>query len=419
MDAAEALERWRIHRHPVLAELVRHLDADRTPRKAPRGVDDFDALWIGTTAAPSDDDLGWLAETLVTKVPSDGDVSVFDRDFVPRRYHALFRRLELLADLEPDPRVAFALANVVLEGKLSCGYGEEFVRQLYGPMLDLIEAIGDTSVIPVLERARDAPRSPLRTVREGLPPLVRSTIERLSRSRYTTPDDLPALRERLRPRAAAQDPAELLAAVLQDPLDLELREVYADVLQQNGDPRGTFIALQLDGDEASAKKAAKILRRHRSEWLGPLLDRVLTKPEFSDGFLAKAHIAGNPRANEDEWAQAPYDERLATVEELWQGSSNVRNYVGFLVSPVLRALVAFEVPNRAAFEAVIEGPNVARAQIVQLRFRPTPQELEAVATAMPVLEELVFKTSRSAREKQERAVAGLRERGVQIEMYGG
>lgn len=85
--------------------------------------------------------------------------------------------------------------------------------------------------------------------------------------------------------------AELLAAIYAAPDDLEPRRVYADWLQQQGDPRGEFIALQLARLEArgTAKLFAReleLLSLHRSAWLGSLDAHV-----YRDGAVFEAGFA--------------------------------------------------------------------------------------------------------------------------------
>jgi uncharacterized protein (TIGR02996 family) len=69
---------------------------------------------------------------------------------------------------------------------------------------------------------------------------------------------------------------ELLAKVLSAPLDLAPRKVYADYLDERGDPRGEFIDLQLrlasgeagDDEEKLTRRAQRLLSKHRAAWLG-------------------------------------------------------------------------------------------------------------------------------------------------------
>lgn len=73
--------------------------------------------------------------------------------------------------------------------------------------------------------------------------------------------------------------AALEAALAADPDDLARHAAYADLLIEEGDPRGEFIRLQLaleDPDlpagsrEAMDEAVAELLQRHEAEWLGPL-----------------------------------------------------------------------------------------------------------------------------------------------------
>lgn len=67
--------------------------------------------------------------------------------------------------------------------------------------------------------------------------------------------------------------------------------MLADALLQHGDPRGDFIALQLEGSRLASKRAEKILRRHRERFLGPLACVVSSvDEEWRDGFLWSAHV---------------------------------------------------------------------------------------------------------------------------------
>ena len=76
--------------------------------------------------------------------------------------------------------------------------------------------------------------------------------------------------------------AALLAAVLASPDDDAPRLVYADALQQRGDARGEFIALQCElarkSDPALKARADALLERHRAEWVQPFMgDRHTTE----------------------------------------------------------------------------------------------------------------------------------------------
>src|SRR5262245_51901314 len=71
------------------------------------------------------------------------------------------------------------------------------------------------------------------------------------------------------------------------------RLILGDWLQDQGDPRGEFICLQVrrarlreDDPEATAmlRRERELLRHHAFDWLGPLVD-FASSWEFSRGFV--------------------------------------------------------------------------------------------------------------------------------------
>lgn len=88
----------------------------------------------------------------------------------------------------------------------------------------------------------------------------------------------------------------LLEAIYASPDDDGPRAVLADHLIQQGDPRGTFIALQLSrarGGGWPSKQERRLLHRHARRWcgaLGPLLSRRGMR--FERGFLHTARVQG-------------------------------------------------------------------------------------------------------------------------------
>jgi uncharacterized protein (TIGR02996 family) len=64
---------------------------------------------------------------------------------------------------------------------------------------------------------------------------------------------------------------DLFAAVYEDPDDDGPRALLADVLQERGDPRGQFIALQLAPNQnETLAEQLKLVRKHQRAWLGEL-----------------------------------------------------------------------------------------------------------------------------------------------------
>jgi uncharacterized protein (TIGR02996 family) len=92
---------------------------------------------------------------------------------------------------------------------------------------------------------------------------------------------------------SAVDPAALLDAVLAHPDDEGPRQVYADWLLEQGDPRGELIAVQMElsrGGLAEARRLeleareASLLSQHGARWLGRLSSDAV-RASFSRGFL--------------------------------------------------------------------------------------------------------------------------------------
>lgn len=104
---------------------------------------------------------------------------------------------------------------------------------------------------------------------------------------------------------AKTNPA-LEKAIVANPDDADAYMVYADWLQDQGDPRGELIALQAAGKQAAAKK---LLDKHVAYFLGPLAEHRTCYDGFADekteafhwknGFIHAVRLAHNQYA--DNW----------------------------------------------------------------------------------------------------------------------
>jgi uncharacterized protein (TIGR02996 family) len=81
----------------------------------------------------------------------------------------------------------------------------------------------------------------------------------------------------------------LESALVENPDDLATHYAYADYLQEQGDPRGEFIQLQLALEEPQRSEAERrrlqarveeLLEKHHYEWLGSLADELLPPIEL-------------------------------------------------------------------------------------------------------------------------------------------
>jgi uncharacterized protein (TIGR02996 family) len=89
----------------------------------------------------------------------------------------------------------------------------------------------------------------------------------------------------------------LLERVLAAPHDAALREVWADALTEQGDPRGELIALQVAArghalTVAQDRRARTLLAKHAIAWLGPLAGVLMHKKGlvFDRGLLKSAQV---------------------------------------------------------------------------------------------------------------------------------
>ena len=95
----------------------------------------------------------------------------------------------------------------------------------------------------------------------------------------------------------AQDEG-FLRAIIEEPDDVGLRLIYADWLEERGDPRGEFIRVQCQLEEIDEydprfkelkARERELLAAHEHEWLGELDGRV-SKWIFRRGFVE--HVLG-------------------------------------------------------------------------------------------------------------------------------
>src|SRR5947209_5479870 len=109
-----------------------------------------------------------------------------------------------------------------------------------------------------------------------------------------------------------------LRAIIEGPDDDDLRLVYADWLDERGDPRGEFIRVQVelarpsgdDGPPGARRRGElearerELLREHAGEWAGSLRGRA-GPADFSRGFVET--IRARPEefvAHADAWFRA-------------------------------------------------------------------------------------------------------------------
>ena len=163
----------------------------------------------------------------------------------------------------------------------------------------------------------------------------------------------------------------LEAALVEDPDDLATHHAYADYLQEQGDPRGEFIQVQLALEDPNRTEAVRrklllreqtLLAKHGRKWLGCLADELLGPVDSPWAELLDVH-------------QIPYAIRFARG---WLDRIFLSRYgCGFKTASVLGRLLckAPEVrllrelvleSNEGIIERLIHSPYLGNLRLFQL-----------------------------------------------------
>jgi len=400
-----ALEQWRASRAPEIADAIDLLQAQAlTQFEKPRArtKETFHQAWLEVSGSLDPVVPGWLAETLVEKAAIVSEsYGILRADYARTKYAVFLERLRILRRRLPDPRACRPLVSLLSSAPFSA-WEAAAVSMVYRPLLDAVLEAGDRRAIEPLEALLAHPRAANASVRAYLAEHLPATIEHLRTIRVRLSDEQRKRWTALtgsapRPVVARTnaDPAALLAQIHEDPDDDALRQVYSDLLTEQGDPRGEFIALQyrIASGAASKKEVtrANALLRENDHWLGEL-GLVLRSRVFERGFLERAELAQNAAAAPGVWERAPQDEQLATVRELRQGRGNAAHYERFVTSPQLRGLRLVEIPKAAVLETLLAGPP--RPSVRRLEFKqPAKKGLVlrlATSPALPNVDSLAI-----------------------------
>jgi uncharacterized protein (TIGR02996 family) len=296
---------------------------------------------------------------------------------------AAMARLEAIAAWPSDPRVDRAVVRLLSETPYPTVAARSFWREVFARAAKL----RDPRALADLDEALEALQ---RNIALELKTFAREQGQQLDGALAATRrrkesalsaeqrQQLDGLGKRAASREALQAQAdELLATIQADPDDDGARRVYADVLNELGDPRGAFIELsfrQREGEltRDQQRKLNKLLKVHGRDWLGPL-DRVITrwKLAFERGFLAGCRLRK---------MGAEAAEKLAG-DPLWSTVERFEGPAPIYLHPGMRAL-----------REVVADADGAEA-------------LLAGATARPRIETLVYVGPRTPNT---RALRGLR-----------
>jgi uncharacterized protein (TIGR02996 family) len=215
-------------------------------------------------------------------------------------------RLAALAAVR-DPRVAAKLADLI---EVPFRSPTRDVSNVWTPVFELLVDCGDSRVVTRAAKFPAAWEAHLeyhrRTDRKAAVARITKAVQQLAAAMPRPAPELPSVaRARVAeigklaaaPSATASTDqateAALLAAVRAAPDDDGPRAIYGDWLQERGDPRGEFIALQLAKQRRSEwGRADDLHEQHRERWLGSLASYVTSRTltRFERGFLASAEL---------------------------------------------------------------------------------------------------------------------------------
>lgn len=344
----EALERalaaWRSCRAPALADLIGAWSARlANPEPSERTRAAFHERWLDAAASARVRDVPWLAQTVDHKVEMpDRRIHLAPEPSMP------LARARALRQLPADPRITTGLLQALRRARIPPRIeldGTE-VEPIYAGWVDQLVELRDVRALAELEDLLANPIAASATTRDLLARLLPPAIEALRAVEPEPAPDLPA-------PPAPQAPSTSLDAIYAAPHDLGLRAALADRLQEEGDPRGTFIALQLARDPQTLGQQRALLRAHRSAWLGEDLDAVLSNVELADGFLHAATMKKRP-VDDQTPARAALDHRLSTLAVLRVGNGYGHHLLQLLTSPHLRTLHTTEANKRHVLDAMTQ-----------------------------------------------------------------
>jgi len=287
-----ALTAWRACRAPELAALVDRaaiVFAPNTPLAENKQAA-FVEAWLARARNREPYERRWLLDQL-------------ERLALAHKSSLVASCLDELVVTQDDPSIALPACTMagMPGGTVNFGSWGKVLTRLF----KLIVNAGDPRAIAPLDKLAKAtmqpgsPRTPstdqdlARRIPKVVTALRKCTVVPLDAELTTlVTRSLALLDKPLSPAnteaaAATRDDA-LLAAVLADLDDDAARAVWADALQQAGDPRGELIALQLAGtaNAKAAKAADKLITKHWRTWLGPIAPAVVRDSlEFDRGLL--------------------------------------------------------------------------------------------------------------------------------------
>jgi len=287
------LAAWQVRRAPGIADLIDRLDRLTAVGRDPlfgRSRVEAHEQWLEVEAAGDSRDLGRLMAALINGPTSDS-----------------VERVLRLRKRPADPRLAAGMIALVVEQPCSAGF-----RPFWKPVFEILEDSADPRLIPALAERLVAHRVRGRVFDEYLRAHLKLLLAKYQHrfGQHSQPlnlamqalitelsHGLSSLEESHHRRERIEQ--DFLKAIWAAPDEDAPRLVFADWLQEQADPRGEFITLQLArhlgtlGTSGRARER-ELLRRHSRQWLGPIAPAILNGGlRFERGFVVGCALSAS------------------------------------------------------------------------------------------------------------------------------
>jgi uncharacterized protein (TIGR02996 family) len=167
------------------------------------------------------------------------------------------------------------------------------------------------------------------------------------------------------------DGDRLWSAILRRPFSRRLRQIFADCLEEQGDPRAEFIRLQDHAVPSDPWRQTELLRVHEAQWIGSIADHA-SDWHFRHGLLYQVTVdAERFLAHGHEWVRRPGLLGL----RLTQVHAHIR---GLAACPHLGRIPFLWLDKNSLgareIEALASSPHLRRVQMLSLANNPIENE---------------------------------------------
>lgn len=328
-ELTRLLELWRAARHVSTSELIHRVGelVDFTPSPlTKKSKKSAIATWLTETQREGP---ATLSARLTQLIPLLADASA----------PTVWPLFEALSLRPPDPRIATLATRVLVRDVKADLWSDKMLRRL----LNCVEVHGDRGHFLALEAG--LPRTVLlEGVAQRAARLVKKGLAETPSGPELPQSERAALVTQKWEVGELKSQPDLFAHVYEDPFDLSRRHVLADALQEAGDPRGEFIALQLGHRDEKRQRA--LLKAHRKQWLGPFAPYA-ADARFEEGFVSELRLKPLKPA---QFSALSATREWATVKRVQPGVTQLSRHMLSLEDPGYVPHDALRAALRAKFQ---------------------------------------------------------------------